>query len=88
MLSPTELKLIAQFLDDYGGRLGNDGCNDYELDDTPEHRKLLEAAERTNSDDPDEWAKIEVYQGKLLTANFHVVGHLRARVLDVLNGKE
>jgi hypothetical protein len=43
-MTKAELKLVASFLEELDNRFGEDGCNDYELPNTPENRKLLKKA--------------------------------------------
>jgi hypothetical protein len=40
-MKPHIAKLAAQMLEEYSDRLGNDGCNDMWLPDTPENRQFL-----------------------------------------------
>lgn len=43
-MKPHELKFAAEFMDEYADRLGNDGCNDYHVENTDENwRMYLEA---------------------------------------------
>lgn len=78
-LKPNELTLIAGFLDDYGSRLENDGCNDFELDDTLENQVLVRAAMKWN--DPASPRLLDLRDGKILTHNSMLVGYLRNLVL-------
>lgn len=81
MLKPEELALIAEFLDDYGNRLGNDGCNDFELDDTLENRALVKAAMKWN--DPTDPTDPFLHDGKILTHNSMLVEYLRSLLLSM-----
>ena len=81
-LKPNELTLIAGFLDDYGSRLANDGCNDFELDDTPQNRALVGAAMKWNDPtDQTDPTDLFLHDGKILTHNSMLVGYLRSLVL-------
>ncbi len=82
MLSKVELKLIGDYLEELVDRFGNDGCNDQNLEDTPEHRRLVEAA---NVDfDPVDGDPIEIQDGEIITFNVVIVGHLRERIKQEL----
>jgi len=78
MLTKTEAKLIVQFLDELSERFGNDGCNDFTLDDTPENRAFVEAAQEGQ----DLELSIDKKQMLIYTFNTLIVDHLIARVKE------
>lgn len=39
-LNQTELKLLNEFLEDLSDRMGNAGCNDFDMPNTPEGKQL------------------------------------------------
>lgn len=84
-LKEQELKLIVDFLDVLGDKLGNAGCNDFELEDTPDNRALIAKAALYN--DPkatEEDQEPMVYDGKLLTQDTLICGYLKSRITKVL----
>lgn len=72
------LLLASEFMDQYADRLGNDGCNDYELDDTPETRELMEMMHKWNCPDEDEVfdPEFQCRDGKIHTSNSFVAAFL------------
>lgn len=85
-MSPTESAYAAAFLDELGERYGNDGCNDFFLPNTPENRKLVQAALNWNSQDPEE-RKIHTHKGLIETDNYLIAGYL-GHLLKVESGVE
>lgn len=61
-LSQNDLAVFLDLLEQAAERFGNDGCNDYELDDTPENRALLHRS--LESDD-----ELILHKGKLCANN-------------------
>lgn len=72
------LLLASEFMDHYSDRLACDGCNDYELEDTPETREFMKMMHEWNSDDPDEQfdPEFQCRDGKIYTSNSFVASYL------------
>lgn len=75
MMSDNDRALIRGFLEDLVERMGRAGCNDYELPDTPENRKLVVTAYAEASD----WHLHRV-DGKIRCADFMIVHELIRRL--------
>ncbi len=86
-LSSFELSLIADALQRAADEWGDNSCNDYLLDDTPEAAELVEAAERAEDMfEEDEGLNRFVRSGKKMigTNDSIVASYLAKRVLEVL----
>lgn len=71
-----EYKILADLLETASDEFSNHGCNDYELDDTPENRDLLEAAHWWNvNNDRSQPFEIVVYKGKLITSDYFLMDY-------------
>jgi hypothetical protein len=71
-MNDTEWKILNEMLDDYAERLGNAGCNDYDLPDTGEGWEIA-ADVALESDDPDE-------EPRLCVMDFCVLNVLRNKL--------
>ena len=75
MLNETEKAMLGKLLDDYAEKLGNAGCNDFDLPDTDEGRSLAKETHKREGegDDSDEvpslcvmdWILLGVLRDKL-----------------------
>lgn len=74
-----EAILLASFMERLSERFGNDGCNDFYLENTQENCELVIAAERENDAECD--GNPLVHNGKLLTMNFLVLDYLQQRFM-------
>jgi hypothetical protein len=77
-MTKNELLLAAQFLEDYCDRLGNDGCNDYDLPNTDENWDMLVKIEEEI--DPKETTERPPKKEPLQTVNFSVAGYIARRL--------
>ena len=82
-LSDTEATIVKRLLNMASETYGNHGCNDFSLEDTPEHRKLLADMDRWNSPDPDDWHEPEPYMGSLNTSDFFIMGYFAHRMTQI-----
>ena len=76
MMSDNDRALIREFLEDLAERISCAGCNDYELDDTPENRELYAAA---YADDGPEMP-LRIINGKIACSDFVIVHELIRRL--------
>lgn len=80
-MNKSELALVAQFLEELNDRFSNDGCNDFDLPNTPGNVKLLcDAIKLEAGDDAAEMIeeiKAEAKGSKhILTQNFVLCQYL------------
>lgn len=68
------LKAVKPLLEQASQNLGNNGCNDYELKDSPEMQELVEAAVKHCCGEELVYHKT-VHQGKLLTQDFVILDY-------------
>lgn len=89
-LTKLEKELLLEFLKDLDNRLGNAGCNDYQLPNTLKHHDLMEKIIKYNYSS-EESRKSEEYIWNLdrlkdtkgpyiSTIDFLVLGYLQTRV--------
>lgn len=71
-----EYKILANLLEMASDEFSNHGCNDYELDDTPENRALMDLALRWNAPNgPEEEWETRTYQGKIITMDYFLMSY-------------
>jgi len=75
-VTKTEAAYLAAFLDQFGDRLSNDGCNDLFLPETDETRDMVCAAESYEPGSP------RRRDGKLFTMNWLIVRHLQQKIME------
>ena len=69
-------KLLAQLLEMAGQEFSNHGCNDFELDNTPENVKLLFSALEWNDPNGAPWGiQLNQEQTKLYTSDTLLIGY-------------
>ena len=78
-MNKTELNLIIEFLNELSDRFGNDVCNDFELNDTPENRRLVKDAELYCDMHERE---LSIHNNKITTTNFILVDYLKRKLRD------
>lgn len=78
MMNNSEKKILLDFLEELSDRFGNDGCNDYELDNSPETRELCYAAMEygAGKKDADEWLENLDLSKKIIFPNFIILDYL------------
>lgn len=81
-LNKAEVKLIIMFLDEYAELLGNNGCNDLKLDNTPENREIVKSAEKDQSGE--DWNDTVPKGKSFYTTDFVVVGYLADKLKKAL----
>jgi hypothetical protein len=70
-LNDAEYAVFMDLLQDLSERYSNAGCNDYELEDTPENREWVSKAETVDYKDK----KLHLYRGKILTQDITLLGY-------------
>lgn len=75
-LTPAELKLMADVLELAGDQFSNHGCNDFEIDDTPEHRAIVA---EMHKDDPGFDIEDFLYHGKINAGDDSLMSHFADR---------
>lgn len=80
----NEAALLVKLLDEFGDRLGNDGCNDMMLPDTPENRELVMASENYCLSETGTVA-ITSYNGEIVANNGMILAYL-AKKFAIANG--
>lgn len=70
-LTPNQWRLLANILDLAADEFGNNGCNDYELPDTPENREFVTMIETQDltPDEVEHHYNIYSYNGKITTGD-------------------
>lgn len=84
-LTKSELKQLIKFLENYGEDLGNAGCNDLILDNTPENRAMVKAAMKDQCDE--DWDDTDTKNKKFYSTDFIVLGYLNSKLSESLKGK-
>jgi hypothetical protein len=74
-MTKNELEILDGMLERLSDIMGNAGCNDYELPDTPENRELVTQAHHEELD-----FTIRVYKGMIQTTDWVVLGYLRKKL--------
>ncbi len=74
-LTKVETALLMEFLEDLSNRMGNQGCNDYAIKDTPEHRRIVKAASSAEA-----FQEGDIANGKIMTMDGLLVDYLRERL--------
>lgn len=77
-------KIFLALLGQVKGQLNGNGCNDYDIEDTLDNRKLLEEMEAWNlSCTIEDWKKHpdfhepKVYEGRLMTSDYFLLGYFQ-----------
>jgi hypothetical protein len=70
------LEAVLPLLDQASSDLGNNGCNDYELPDSPEMQELVEAAVKQGFGEELVYHKT-IHRGKILTQDFVILDYLK-----------
>ena len=78
MFTKAELHLLDEMLDYASNEMSNAGCNDFELEDTPENREIVTKAEQAMMGD--DFEGVSIYKGKILTNDNLLVDYLRDRI--------
>jgi len=98
-MTNPEIKYLKDFFDDYKNRLGTDGCNDFDLPNTPENIELLKAAHLWNvngdqkayeSDYADwiaDYEKNPDQHKKIYTNNIIIFGYLSSKLIKQLTAQ-
>jgi hypothetical protein len=78
-LNEAEKAALKRLLDDYGERLGNAGCNDFDVPNTPENLAMVAAAQydpanHTEDNEPN------VDGDRIYTTDFVILDHLVKRL--------
>lgn len=82
-LTPNELKLLDEFIDNYTDYLTDNTCNDYDLNDTPENREIALAAERRQRSPYGENERsLRISGGKIHCSDFVILRELRWRLAN------
>lgn len=78
MMNNSEKKILLDFLEELSDRFGNDGCNDYELDNSSENRELCYAAMEygVSKGEADEWLENLNLSKKIIFSNFIILDYL------------
>ena len=86
-LTDLEAKILKEFLKDLSDRFCNDGCNEYELENTKENVKFLEEVIKTQFDkEKDIKEEIKFLhddaknRSRLCTANFFILDYLKNKM--------
>jgi hypothetical protein len=79
-MNAHKLKLVIGFLEELSERYGNDGCNDFEMEYTPENLEIVTAAEKEAYGIHAQPPSVE--GGKIHTTNFLVLDY----VIEQLKG--
>jgi len=91
MLTKNEMTHLLGFLEELSDRFGNDGCNDYAMEDTPENRELFAAVDDHLMKTCHGYEKSDVtkriHQGKIHTLNTRVLDCLRDKLKREMEGK-
>ena len=74
-MNKAEWKALADLLDMADEEFSNHGCNDYELDNTPDNRKLVEDAERYLMEDDFDGISISDDGIKIYTEDSILMGY-------------
>lgn len=83
-MTPFEIELCRRLFDEARDRLGNRGCNDFELPNTPESIALLNAIERDNVGPGHEPEFVYVFdpsKKRLCAMDFSVFRYLTKKLL-------
>lgn len=76
-MNSTEKAMLLKFLDNLSDHMGNAGCNDLDLENTPDNYELVAAAEKycaeQNKEEP---RPPHVYKNKICTTDFIVLSYL------------
>lgn len=84
-MTRNEMVFIVGFLNELDDRFSSDGCNDMFLDDTPENRELVLAANKLYYGEDEE---IRLYGGKIGTSNHNILHYVKTKLMkeyDSLN---
>jgi hypothetical protein len=83
-MNPTMLKLASELLKMAADEFSNHGCNDFELDDTPENRELIINMQTEGGwDDPKE---VRVHDGKIFTTDWGLMRYLAKKLATIAGG--
>lgn len=75
-MTKNDRAVLDRLLQDLSDRYSNAGCNDFELEDTPDNRELVKTAESLC----DAFDGFRLSRGKLCTVDWMVVAELRKRL--------
>lgn len=75
-MTPAETKLLSGFMEELIERFSCDGCNDFELEDTPEHRALVAVAYSFDLE-----YSHRLHRGRILCSNHVLLEELHKRLL-------
>ena len=79
----VERKIFNELLDRLDDDMGNAGCNDFYLENTPENKRFAEAVTRHYFDEcsgfdlKNEIREIQEYDGSIILIDHDVLGYLR-----------
>lgn len=79
-MTKNEINLIIEFLNDYSDKLGNAGCNDYELINNEENLEMVKQAELELKKEP-----YITKRGTIMTYDFMLVSHLKNKLKEHFN---
>ena len=76
-LAPLEVKLLLRVLEDYSSELGNHGCNDMEVPNSPEMLAWVTEAETWALGEP---STPSFHYGEIMTEDYTIVDYLKHRI--------
>jgi hypothetical protein len=74
------LEMAAKMLDEYGDELSNHGCNDYDIEATPENIELIKDM-IAKSDYPDD--ELSVWNNKIHFMDWQFTHYLKTKLLEM-----
>lgn len=82
-MKPSEIQLLSGFLDELNEKFSCDGCNDYDMEDTPENRELFISGRKREEPglDADEYEVRIGEDGRIECHNQTILGELHYRLL-------
>lgn len=76
-MNSTEKAILLKFLDDLSDHMSNAGCNDLDLENTPENYELVAAAEKYCAEQNQEKPLPPLfYKDKICTTDFIILSYL------------
>jgi len=75
------LEMAAKMLDEYGDELSNHGCNDYDIEATPENIRLIEDM-IAKSDYPED--EIDIWNNKIHFMDWEFTHYLKTKLLEMV----
>jgi hypothetical protein len=75
-ITDAERKAFIRLMEDYSNNLGNAGCNDFSLDDTPENRIMVRHAQVYCRSGEEDAAELHVHDGQIQATDFEILYYL------------